>query len=56
LGKVLFLSNVTSELELLIHDKKIDRGDSENILKEYGLSENLIEHLFSIMRKAVTVS
>ena len=56
LGKVLYLSNVSSELELLIHDKKIDRGDSENILKEYGLSENLIEHLFSIMRKAVTVS
>jgi HD-like signal output (HDOD) protein len=56
LGKVLYLSNISSELELLIHDKKIDRGDSEDILKEYGLSENLIEHLFSIMRKAVEVS
>jgi len=53
LGKVLYLSNVSSELELLIHDEKMDKGDSEDILKGYGLSENLIEHLFYIMRKAV---
>ena len=53
LGKVLFLSNIASELELLMHDKKIERADSENILKEYGLSENHIEHLFTIMRKAI---
>jgi len=56
LGKILYLSNISSELELLIHDKKMDRGDSEDILKEYGLPENTIEHLFSIMRKTVEVS
>jgi hypothetical protein len=56
LGKVLYLSNVTSELELLIHDEKMDRGDGEDILKEYGLPEKLIEHLFSIMRSTVEVA
>jgi len=53
LGKVLYLSNICSELALLIHDKKIEQEDADEILKQFSLSDPLIEHLFTIMRKAV---